>query len=76
MTNKNPQIRTQDNPQFSITHNKELDCFDFTFKKTEYTGAEMQSMASFIYTMGKYTNEQVRFGSVVEIEKKPKIILQ
>lgn len=76
MTNKSPQIRTQDNPQFSIAHNKELDCFDFTFKKINYSGEEMQSMASFIYTMGKYTDDKVRFGSVVEIVEKPKIILQ
>jgi hypothetical protein len=72
-------IQEQDNPFFSITHNKELDCYDMILKKSSYeTEKELVGILSFVHQTGLYCPESnLRIGIEEEPKikvKKPKII--
>ena len=78
MTNK---IQEQDNHFFSITHNKELDCFDMVLKQSKYdTSSELLGILSFVHQMGLNCPDNLRIGAqLVEesaiVVSKPKIIV-
>lgn len=78
MTNK---IQEQDNKFFSITHNKELDCFDMVMKQAKYdTSAELLGILSFVHQMGVNCPDKLRIGAQIEeasniVVNKPKIIV-
>jgi len=79
MTNK---ITEQDNKYFSITYNKELDCFDMVFKQASYvTSPDLLGILSFVHGMGvNCPNDELRIGAQLEevfniVVNKPKIIV-
>ena len=71
-------IQEQDNPFFSIKHNKELDCFDMILKKKSYnTEKELVAILSFVHQTGLYCPESTLRIGIEEPQiktKKPKII--
>lgn len=75
------RIQEQDNKFFSITHNKELDCFDMLLKQPKFdTSAELLGILSFVHQMGVNCPDQLRIGAQIEeasniIINKPKIIV-
>lgn len=62
MTSK---IQEQDNEFFSITHNKELNCFDLVFKQANYaTSSELLGILSFVHQMGvNCPGDKLRIGA-------------
>lgn len=66
-------IQEQDNQYFSITHNKELNCYDIVFKQANYdTSAELLGIMSFIHQLGvRNPNDVVRIGAMVENVNQP-----
>lgn len=78
MTNK---IQEQDNKYFSITHNKELDCFDMVLKQPKFdTSSELLGILSFVHQMGVNCSDKLRIGAQIEeasniVVNKPKIII-
>ncbi len=62
MTHK---IQEQDNKFFSITHNKELNCFDLVFKQASYdTTSELLGILSFVHQMGvNCPDDKLRIGA-------------
>lgn len=77
---KEHKITEQNNEHFSITYNKELDCFDMVLKKPNYdTSAELLGIISFVHQMGVNCDGKLRIGANMEHDTgiiKPKIILQ
>ena len=78
MTNK---IQEQNNQFFSITHNKELDCFDMVLKQPKFdTSSELLGILSFVHQMGVNCPDKLRIGAQIEeasniVVNKPKIII-
>jgi hypothetical protein len=72
-------IQEQDNPYFSIKHNKEHDCFDMILKKESYnTEKELVAILSFVHQTGLYCPESSLRIGIEEPQikvKKPKLIL-
>ena len=61
------KIQAQDNEHFSITYNKELNCFDMVMKKAEYkTSSELLGILSFVHQMGVNCEGQLRIGAQIE----------
>ena len=75
------KIQEQDNQFFSITHNKELDCFDMILKKSTFnTSGELLGILSFVHQMGVNCPDKLRIGAQIEetsniVVNKPKIII-
>lgn len=75
------KIQEQDNQFFSITHNKELDCFDMILKKPKFdTSSELLGILSFVHQMGVNCPDKLRIGAQIEeasniVVNKPKIIV-
>ena len=65
---KTHKIEAQDNEHFSITYNKELDCFDMVMKKAEYkTSSELLGILSFVHQIGVNCNGKLRIGAQIKI---------
>jgi len=61
------KIQAQDNEHFSITYNKELDCFDMVMKKAEYkTSSELLGILSFVHQIGVNCEGELRIGAQIE----------
>lgn len=77
MTSK---IQAQNNKFFSITHNKELDCYDMIMKQAKYdTSSELLGILSFVHQIGiNCSADKLRIGAQLEssmITNNSKIII-
>lgn len=59
------KIQEQNNQFFSITHNKELDCFDMILKKPKFdTSGELLGILSFVHQIGiNCPDDKLRIGA-------------